>query len=55
MRDLAESQEGQQSIKIVVDTMSTSMQTAICSDELDKLAVMADKIHNITAPNVPNL
>jgi len=37
--------------------MDTSMQTVlpICGDELDKLAVTADKIYNITAPDVSSL
>jgi len=58
MRDLAEGKMSDDPLKSLwIQRLPTSMQTILVTygDELDKLAVMVDKIHNITAPSVFSL
>jgi len=58
LKELAEGKASDELLKSLwTQHLPLNMQSilAVCSDDLDKLAILADRIHDITAPNVSSL
>jgi len=58
LKELAEGKVSDELLKSLwTQRLPSNMQSilAACGDDLDKLAILADRIHNIASPNVSNL